>query len=75
MNRATRWVTRSHEFAISDHDAQAVRDVIATVEQAMKSASKQRKNVILAALAEISSHYMDGPSDRPTAEPKVGAKA
>ncbi|MET4386674.1 hypothetical protein ABIB73_002419 [Bradyrhizobium sp. F1.4.3] len=66
---------RSHEFAISDHDAQAVRDVIATVEQAMKSASKQRKNVILAALAEISSRYMDEPSDRPTAAPKVGAKA
>jgi hypothetical protein len=67
--------TRSHEFAISDHDAQAVREVIATVEHAMESASKQRKNVILAALAEISSRYMDEPSDRSIAEPKMGAKA
>jgi hypothetical protein len=67
--------TRSHEFAISDHDGQAVRDVIATVEQAMSSASKQRKNVILAALAEISSRYMDDLSDRSVGEPKVGAKA
>lgn len=67
--------TRSHEFAVSDHDAQAVRDVIATVEQAMKSASKQRKNIILAALAEISARYMAEPSDRAPAEPKVGVKA
>lgn len=66
---------RSHEFAISDHDAQAVRDVIATVEQAMASASKQRKNVILAALAEISSRYMDQPLDRSVGKPKVEAKA
>ena len=50
---------RSHEFAISDHDLRAVKEVIATVEQAMASGSKQRKNVILAALAEISSKYMD----------------
>jgi hypothetical protein len=66
---------RSQEFAISDHDMQAVRDVIATVEHAMASASKQRKNVILAALAEISSRYMDEPLDRATGEAKVGVKA
>lgn len=54
---------RSHEFAISDQDRRAVNEVIATVEHAMASASKQRKNVILAALAEISAKYMDGAHD------------
>lgn len=54
---------RSHEFAISDQDRRAVNEVVAAVEHAMASATKQRKNVILAALAEISAKYMDDAHD------------
>ena len=66
---------RSHEFAVSDHDLQAVRDVIAVVEEAMASATKQRKNVILAALAEISAKYMGDDAARSTIGAKMGVKA
>lgn len=59
---------RSHEFAIPDHDVQTVRDVIPTAKHAMKSASKQGNN---AELADISSRYMDEPSERPSAGPKA----
>lgn len=67
--------TRSHEFAVSDHDLEAVQDVIAVVEQAMASGTAQRKNVILAALAEISAKYMGDGTDRAMVGVKVGAKA
>jgi hypothetical protein len=48
----------SHEFAVSDDDIAAVNELVATVERAMAGGSSQRKNIILAALAEISSRYM-----------------
>lgn len=63
---------RSHEFAISDHDLRAVKEVIATVEKAMASGSKQRKNVILAALAEISGKYMDDAHENSNANVAAG---
>jgi hypothetical protein len=63
---------RSHEFAISDHDLRAVKEVIATVEKAMASGSKQRKNVILAALAEISGKYMDDAPENSNANVAAG---
>lgn len=63
---------RSHEFAISDHDLRAVKEVIATVEKAMASGSKQRKNVILAALAEISGKYMDDANENSNANVAAG---
>ncbi len=48
----------SHEFSVSDDDIAAVNDVVTIVETAMAEGTPQRKNIILAALAEISSRYM-----------------
>ena len=57
----------SHEFAVSDDDVAAVNDVVLMVETAMAGGTPQRKNIILAALAEISSRYMGGEAmDRPS---------
>lgn len=66
---------RSHEFAVSDHDLEAVQGVIAVVEHAMASATTQRKNVILAALAEISAKYMGDGTGHAAVGAKMGAKA
>jgi hypothetical protein len=57
----------SHEFAVSDDDVAAVNDVITIVEKAMAGGTPQRKNIILAALAQISSRYMtsDGAKQAP----------
>lgn len=63
---------RSHEFAISDQDRRAVNELVAAVEHAMASATKQRKNVILAALAEISAKYMDDAHEHTSANTATG---
>ena len=46
------------EFDIFDTDRQAVDDVISKLNRALNGTKKQKKNVILAALAELSAHYI-----------------
>ena len=46
------------EFDIMDADLAAVEDLIARVEHALEDAHPKRKNIILAALAELSARYM-----------------
>jgi hypothetical protein len=65
-----RRTTLAQEFAVSDDDVGAVNDLIVTVEHAMAGATSQRKNIILAALAEISSRYMSGEATEQTSEKK-----
>jgi hypothetical protein len=64
----------SHEFSVSDDDVAAVNEVVAIVETAMAEGTPQRKNIILAALAEISSRYM-GPESAKTAKETKRVKA
>jgi hypothetical protein len=46
------------EFDITDTDRAAVDDLIGRVEQALEDADSQRRNIILAALAEMSARYL-----------------
>ena len=46
------------EFNITDGDRKSVDDVIATVEQALATSDHRKRNVILAALAELSARFM-----------------
>lgn len=49
------------EFHIADADRGAVEDLIARVSGALEQADTKQRNVILAALAEISARYMSEP--------------
>ncbi|WP_421702164.1 hypothetical protein [Aliiroseovarius sp.] len=51
------------EFTITDADRQAVDDLIARVGATLSEADPDRRNVILAALAELSALYMDPVSE------------
>ena len=46
------------EFAIADSDRAAIEDVIERVAAALKEADNTRRSIILAALAELSTRYM-----------------
>ena len=48
----------SGDFAITDADSAAVGDLIERVERTLASADGQRRNIILAALAEMSAKYL-----------------
>ncbi|MGE3538660.1 MAG: ATP-binding protein [Candidatus Tectimicrobiota bacterium] len=58
------------EFDIMDTDQAAVEDLIARVEHALEDAHPKRKNIILAALAELSARYMQ-PSARDQGKEKA----
>lgn len=58
------------EFDIMDTDRAAVEELIARVEHALEEAHPKRKNIILAALAELSARYM-----QPAASDNGKAKA
>ena len=49
------------EFNIADSDRAAVNDLIERVAAALKEANTSRRNIILAALAELSTRYMQKP--------------
>jgi hypothetical protein len=57
------------EFDVTDADRDAVEDLIARVELALHDADSKRKNIILAALAELSARYM-----HPVAKEKENSK-
>lgn len=46
------------EFAVTDSDRKQVEKLIVRVESALADADKHGRNVILAALAELSARYM-----------------
>jgi hypothetical protein len=46
------------EFHIADTDRAAVDDLIYRVEQTLESVDRQGRNIILAALAEMSAKYL-----------------
>ena len=47
------------EFEITDLDQPAVKALIERVKETMRGNGKGRRNIILAALAELSAHYLD----------------
>lgn len=47
------------EFHIADTDRAAVNDLIERVERTLESADQRERNIILAALAEMSARYLD----------------
>lgn len=53
------------EFQISDGDRQQVDAIIRDVQAALEVSDEKRRNVILAALAELSTHYMKDENERP----------
>lgn len=54
------------EFDISESDRSAINSLIAEIENALQKSDQGRKNVILAALAELSARYInEKPSDEP----------
>jgi hypothetical protein len=56
----------SHEFSISDADKAAIEDLIYRVELTLKQADQKGKDIILAALAELSARFMNETVTPPT---------
>lgn len=54
------------DFHVMDTDRSAIEDLIERVEEALVSSDGQRRNVILAALAEISARYLTDGDSRPS---------
>lgn len=48
----------SHEFSVTDADHDAIQELIHRVEITLEQADQQQKNIIMAALAELSARYM-----------------
>lgn len=48
------------EFVVADSDRKAIEDVVARVKTVLKAANISQRNLVLAALAEISAHYIEG---------------
>jgi hypothetical protein len=48
------------EFVVADSDRKMIDDVVVRVKTALKAANISQRNLILAALAEISAHYIEG---------------
>lgn len=46
------------EFSIADADRDAIQDIVTRVESALEEANPNRKDIVLAALAELSTRYM-----------------
>ena len=54
----------AHEFSVTDADRDAIQDLISRVEATLKQADQQQKNIILAALAELSARFISNEQQR-----------
>jgi hypothetical protein len=61
----------SHEFSVTDEDYDAIQDLINRVEITLSQVNQQQKNVIMAALAELSAKYMRSIDEPATKRHKV----
>lgn len=61
------------EFAITDSDRAAVDKLILEVQETLANSDQQRRNIILAALAEMSARYLDENQKATSKRSKVGA--
>jgi hypothetical protein len=61
----------SHEFSVTDADHDAIQELIHRVEITLEQADQQQKNVIMAALAELSARYMRKTDETPTKRRKA----
>lgn len=61
----------SHEFSVTDSDYDAIQDLIHRVELTLAQADQQQKNIIMAALAELSARYMRNSEGPPTKRRKA----
>ena len=55
------------EFNVAEADRKAIEDVIVRVQAALENSDATRRNIILAALAQVSAQYMSQPSSYQTA--------
>lgn len=60
------------DFVINAHDTDEVQDLIEKLDAALGRSTKNRQNIILAALAELSARYMVSTSNRASPKRKVG---
>ena len=56
----------SHEFSVTDADQTAIQELIHRVEITLAQADQQQKNIIMAALAELSARYMRNTEEPPS---------
>ena len=59
------------EFDVADQDRPGVRSLMESMETTLRNSGEARRNIILAALAELSARYLDPPS---AAEPPVAGR-
>jgi hypothetical protein len=62
------------EFAITDSDRAAVDKLILEVQETLANSDQQKRNIILAALAEMSARYLDENQKAAPKRSKVGAR-
>ena len=58
-------------FDVSDLERSEVEQVIVLMEKALEDCREQRRNVVLAALAELSARFLNSPAKSPTDKAKV----
>ena len=66
---AGRLVPLQGEFDISDRERQSVESLAEAVTSALRGSGEERRNVVLAALAEVSARYLEGRGGSSTAAP------
>ena len=66
---AGRLVPLQGEFDISDRERQSVESLAEAVTSALRGSGEERRNVVLAALAEVSARYLEGSGVSSTAAP------
>lgn len=64
----------SGEFAVRDTDRKAIETLISQVEQVLLTVDSQSRNIILAALAEMSARYLDNKEGHTEDATSVGAR-
>ncbi len=70
--------TVQDEFDVTSLESPDIAALVSKIEETLQTAGEERRNVILAALAELSARYLDpmeakGPIHPTSAEPKVGS--
>ena len=64
---AGRPVTLQGEFDVSDREQQSVEPLVEAVDSALRGSGEERRNVVLAALAEVSMRYLEDSGSSTTA--------
>ena len=63
------------EFQISDRERLSVESLVENVDAALRGSGEERRNIVLAALAEVSARYLEGPSAHEPLDPSKQKRA